>query len=154
MRYHLSSHEGIYAMYAVPITIASVAFVAATLLEIFAMEILRGSVLEWMAEPHRFVFVLVMIGINATQGALFGYAAHRAARNALLWHRAEQDRCELNCRLGEQLRPALSMIQYAAYNTADKRCIEVCNEAITRVVNTVAEASQRQGRIANPGSLA
>ena len=141
-------------MYTIPITIASLAFVAATLLEILAMEILRGSVLEWMAEPHRFVFVLVMIGINATQGALFGYAAHRAARNALLCHRAEQDRRELTFRLGEQLRPALSMMQYAAYNTADKRCIKVCNEAITRVVNTVAEASQRQGRVANPSLLA
>ena len=130
-------------MYRVPITIASLAFVAATLLEILAMQMLRGSVLQWMPEPHRFVFVLVMIGINATQGALFGYAAHRAARNALLWHRAEQDRRELTFRLGAQLRPALSMMEYAAYNTADKRCINICNEAIRRVVNTVAEASQR-----------
>ncbi len=118
------------------------------------MEMFRGSVLQWMPEPNRFVLVLVMIGINATQGALFGYAAHRAARNALLWHRAEQDRRELTFRLGEQLRPALSMMQYAAYNTADKRCINICNEAIRRVVNTVAEASQRQGRVANPSLLA
>jgi len=137
-------------MYTGPITIASLAFVAATVLEILAIEMLRGSVLQWMPEHHRSVLVLVMIGINATQGALFGYAAHRAARNALLWHRAEQDRRELTFRLGEQLRPALSMMEYAAYSTADKRCINICNEAIRRVVNTVAEASQRQGSVANP----
>ena len=137
-------------MYTVPITIAFLAFVAATLLEILAMEMLRGSVLQWMPEHHRSVLVLVMIGINATQGALFGYAAHRAARNALLWHRAEQDRRELTFRLGEQLRPALSMMEYAAYSTADNRCINICNEAIRRVVNTVAQASQRQGSVANP----
>ena len=129
-------------MYKVPITIAFLAFVAATLLEILAMEILRGSVLDWMAEPHRLVFVAVMIAINAAQGALFGYAAHRSARNALLWRRAEQDRRELTFRLGQQLRPALSMMQYAAYNTADKRCIKVCNEAISQVVNMVTGASQ------------
>ena len=137
-------------MYTGPITIASLAFVAATVLEILAIEMLRGSVLQWMPEHHRSVLVLVMIGINATQGALFGYAAHRAARNALLRHRAEQDRRELSFRLGEQLRPALSMMEYAAYSTADKRCINICNEAIRRVVNTVAEASQRQGSVANP----
>ena len=137
-------------MYTGPITIASLAFVAATVLEILAIEMLRGSVLQWMPEHHRSVLVLVMIGINATQGALFGYAAHRAARNALLWHRAEQDRRELTFRLGEQLRPALSMMEYAAYSTADKRCINICNEAIRRVVNTVAEASQRQGTLRIP----
>jgi len=129
-------------MYKVPITIAFLAFAAATLLEISAMEILRGSVLAWMAEPHRLVFVAVMIAINAAQGALFGYAAHRSARNALRWRRAEQDRRELTFRLGQQLRPALSMMQYAAYNTADKRCIKACNEAINQVVHTVTGAAQ------------
>jgi len=85
-----------------------------------------------MAEPHRFVFVLVIIGINATQGALFGYAVHRAARNALLWHRAEQDRRELTFRLGD---------------TADKRCKH-------RYRGIPEAGSQRESRFADLRSLA
>jgi hypothetical protein len=129
-------------MYRVPIITASLVFVTATLVELLAVEILRGSVVQWLAEPHKLVLVLVMIGINAVQGALFGYAAHRAALNAILLRQAEQDRCELTQRLGQELRPALSMVQYAAYTTADRRCIELCNEAIRRAVNTFAEASR------------
>ena len=82
-------------MYKVPIVTAALVFIAATLLEIVTVEVLRGSIVEWLAEPHKLVLVLVMIGINAIQGALFGYAAHRAAANALLLRRAEEDRCEL-----------------------------------------------------------
>ncbi len=132
-------------MYKLPIIIAACVFLSATLVEIVAVEILRGSVTGWLVGPYKLLFVALMILINAVQGALLGYAAHRAAANALLLRRAEQDRTQLSERLGEELRPALSMVQYAAYHSANKRCIELCNAAITRILSAVpgATASMR-----------
>ena len=57
-------------MYKVPIVTAALVFITATLLEIVTVEVLRGSIVEWLAEPHKLVLVLVMIGINAIQGYL------------------------------------------------------------------------------------
>jgi hypothetical protein len=125
-------------MYKAPIIIASFVFVIGTVVEGIAIEVLRGSVVEWLTQPHKVPLLLAMIGMNAMQASLFGYAAHRAARNALLWRRAEWEHRELTLRLRYQLRPALSIVQYAAYKTSDKQCIEICNQAISRVVNTVA----------------
>ena len=129
-------------MYTGPITIASLAFVAATVLEILAIEMLRGSVLQWMPEHHRSVLVLVMIGINATQGALFGYAAHRAARNALLWHRAEQDRRELTFCLGAQLRPA-----FMAADSVRRKESGTVPEMLLRTAVTVFNRYYREKRM-------
>jgi hypothetical protein len=120
-------------MYRRPISIALFVFIAATVAEIVSVEILRGSVFGWIAEPNRIPQVLVMVAFNALQGALLGYAAHRAAANAIELRRAEQERY----RLAEELRPALSLVQYAAYSTADKQCIEVCNDAIRRAVEVI-----------------
>ncbi len=128
-------------MYKLPIITAAFVFLSATVVEIVAVEILRGSVTGWLVGPYKLLFVALMILINAVQGALLGYAAHRAAANALLLRRAEQDRTQLSERLGEELRPALSMVQYAAYHSANKRCIELCNDAITRILSAVPGAT-------------
>jgi len=120
-------------MYRRPISIALVVFIAATVAEIVCIEVLRGSLFGWISEPNRIPQVLVMVGFNALQGALLGYAARRAAANAIELARAEQERA----RLAEELRPALSLVQYAAYSTADKQCIEVCNDAIRRAVQVI-----------------
>jgi len=94
-----------------------------------------------MVEPDRILQVLVMVGFNALQGALFGYAAHRDAANAIELRRAEQDRY----RLTEELRPALSLVQYATYSTADKCCIEICNDAISRVMGAMMPIANGRG---------
>ena len=119
-------------MYKRPIIIAFLVFAAATVAEIISVAVLRASVRELIAVDH-VPQVLVMVGFNAVQGALFGYAAHRALANKIELRRAEQERF----RLEQELRPALSMVQYAAYSTADKRCIDICNDAIRRVVSTI-----------------
>jgi len=124
-------------MYKLPITIAASVFVTATVVELLVIEVLRGSVAGWLAHPHRIILLAVMIGMNAIQGALFGYAAHRATLNALMRERSEQIHRKLTYRLRSELQPALTIVQYAAYKTCDKQCIEICNEAISRVVNTV-----------------
>jgi hypothetical protein len=124
-------------MYRLPIIIAGSAFVIATVVEFFAIEALGGSLAGWLAHPHRITLLAVMIAMNALQGALFGYAAHRAARNEFLWQRSEQEHRKLTYRLRSELQPALTLVQYAAYKTCDKQCIEICNEAISRVVTTV-----------------
>jgi hypothetical protein len=136
-----SRRARLLAMYKLPIITAAFVFLSATLVEVVAVEILRGSVTGWLVGPYKLLFVALMILINAVQGALLGYAAHRAAANALLLRRAEQDRSQLSARLGEELRPALSMVQYAAYHTANKRCIEICNAAIARILNVVPGAT-------------
>jgi hypothetical protein len=120
-------------MYRRPISIALFVFIAATVAEIICIEVLRGSLFGWMGEPDRIPQVLVMVGFNALQGALLGYAAHRAAANAIELRRAEQERW----RLAEELRPALSLVQYAAYSTANKRCIDVCNDAVRRAAEVI-----------------
>ncbi len=126
-------------MYKIPIITASSVFVIATATELIAVETLRGSLVEWLTQPHKLPLLLVLIATNAMQGALFGYAAHRAARNALLRRCSEREHRELTNRLRHQLRPALTIVQYAAYKTSDKQCIAICNEAISRVVKTVAQ---------------
>lgn len=127
-------------MYKAPIMIASSLFVLGTVVEIIAIELWRGPLVEWLTQPQKLPVLLVMIGINAVQGSLFGYAAHRAARNRTKLRRAESEHHELTHRLREELRPALSIVQYAAYKTSDKQCIEICNRAIKRVMHTVAGA--------------
>lgn len=124
-------------MYKIPIAVAASVFVSVTVVELVTIEAMRGSVAGWLAHPHRMIVLAVMIGINAIQGALFGYAAHRAALNKLLRQRSEQEHRQLTYRIRSELRPALTIVQYAAYKTCDKQCIEICNEAISRVVNTV-----------------
>jgi hypothetical protein len=124
-------------MYKAPIFVAALAFVIATVVELLAIELLGGSLAAWLAHPHRMSILAIMIGMNAAQGALFGYAAHRAALHAFLWHRSEREHRNFTYRLCSELRPALTIVQYAAYKTSDKQCIEICSEAISRVVNTV-----------------
>lgn len=124
-------------MYKIPIIIAASAFVTATVVEFLALEIPGGSLAGWLAHPHRISLLAVIIAMNAIQGALFGYAAHRAARNAFLWQRSEREHRTLTYRLRSELQPALTVVQYAAYKTYDKQCIKICNEAITRVVRAV-----------------
>ena len=127
-------------MYKVPIFVAGLAFVIATLVELLAIEVLGGSLAAWLAHAHRMSLLSILIGMNAIQGALFGYAAHRAALNACLWRRSEREHRDFTHRLRSELRPALTIVQYAAYKTSDKQCIEICSEAISRVVNTVIAA--------------
>ncbi len=124
-------------MYRTPIFVAGLAFVIASVVELLAIELLGGSLATWLAHPHRMSLLAIMIGMNAVQGALFGYAAHRAALNAFLWQRSEREHRDLAHRLRSELRPALTIVQYAAYKTSDKQCIEICTEAISRVMNTV-----------------
>ena len=135
-------------MYKTPICVALFVFAAATVAEIVSVEVLRGSVLGWMADPDKIPPVLVMVGFNALQGALFGYAAHRAAANAIEARRAEQYRF----RLAEELRPALSLVQYAVYSTADKRCIDLCNDAIRRAVTAIMPTGQSCGATPQGGA--
>jgi len=125
-------------MYKTPILTALLVFFAATIAEIGIIEILRGSLTGWIAGPDGIPQILVMVGFNALQGALLGYAAHRAAANKIELQRAEQERF----RLSQELRPALSMVQYAAYSTADKRCIDICNDAIRRAVGAITPQGQ------------
>ncbi len=127
-------------MYRTPIFVAGLAFVIASVVELLAIELLGGSLATWLAHPHRMSLLAIMIGMNAVQGALFGYAAHRAALNAFLWQRSEREHRDLAHRLRSELRPALTIVQYAAYKTSDKQCIEICTEAISRVMNTVTAA--------------
>lgn len=127
-------------MYKAPISVAGLAFVIATMVELVAIELLGGSLATWLAHPHRTSLIAIMIGMNAVQGALFGYAAHRAALNAFLWRRSEREHRDFTHRLRSELRPALTIVQYAAYKTSDKQCIRICSEAISRVVNTVSAA--------------
>jgi len=63
-------------MYKIPIITASSVFVIATATELIAVETLRGSLVEWLTQPHKLPLLLVLIATNAMQGALFGYAAH------------------------------------------------------------------------------
>jgi len=127
------SEFGYKAMYRKPILIALLVFTAASVAEIISVSILHGSVFAWITTPERVPQVLVIVGFNALQGALLGYAAHRAAANKIELYRAKQERF----RLAQELGPALSMVQYAAYSTADKRCIDICNDAICRAVMTL-----------------
>src|SRR5215470_1112084 len=127
-------------MYKAPIFVAGLAFVITTVVELLAIEVLGGPLAAWLAHAHRTSLLAVMIGMNAVQGALFGYAAHRAALNAFLWHRSEREHRDFTHRLRSELRPALGIVQYAAYKTSDKQCIKICSEAISRVVNTVTAA--------------
>lgn len=127
-------------MYKVPIFVAGLVFVIACVVELLAIELLGGSLAIWLAHPHRTSLLAIMIGMNAIQGALFGYAAHRAALNALLWRRSEREHRDFAQRLRSELRPALTIVPYAAYRTSDKQCIRICTEAISRVVNTVTAA--------------
>ena len=124
-------------MYRMPIVVAASVFVIATVIELFAIEVSRGSIAVWLGTPHRIAFLTIVIGMNALQGALFGYAAHRAALNNFLRKRTQQEHRTLTHRLRSELRPALTIVQYAAYKTCDKQCIQICNEAISRVVSTV-----------------
>ncbi len=127
-------------MYKTPIFVAGLAFVIASIVELLAIEMLGGSLAAWLAHPHRTGLLAIMIGMNAVQGALFGYAAHRAALNAFLWRRSEREHRDFTHRLHSELRPALTLVQYAAYKTSDKQCIKICTEAISQVVNTVTGA--------------
>ncbi len=127
-------------MFKTPIFVAGLAFVIATVVELFGIEVLGGSLAAWLAHAHRTSLLAIMIGMNAIQGALFGYAAHRAALNAFLWQRSEREHLNLTHRLRSELRQALAIVQYAAYKTSDKQCIEFCSQAISRVVNTVTAA--------------
>ena len=137
-------------MYKLPIAIALLMFASATVAEIICVEVLRGSLVGWIADPNRIPQVLVMVAFNAIQGALFGYAAHRAAANALELRRAEQHRQ----RLAQELGPALSFVQYAAYSTADKTCIAICNEAICRAVNMIVAPAPARTEGDHSASLA
>ncbi len=42
-------------MYKIPIITASSVFVIATATELIAVETLRGSLVEWLTQPHKFL---------------------------------------------------------------------------------------------------
>jgi len=105
--------------------------------ELLCIKILRGSLTAWLTHPNRRLLLLSFIVINLLNAFTAMYFSSRSVRAELDLKLAEQRQHEAGVYLNHHLRNALTVIQNAAFLTHDAQTIQLCDEAVARIVSVL-----------------
>jgi hypothetical protein len=108
--------------------------------ELLCIRILRGSLTAWFYHPNRRLLLLSMILINLLNASTAMHFSSRAIRAELNLKLTQQRQEEASAYLNHHLRNALTVIQNAAFLTHDTQTIELCDEAVSKIVSVLVSA--------------
>lgn len=105
--------------------------------ELVCIRILRGSLTAWLYHPNRRLLLLSLVFVNLLNALTAMYFSSRAIKAEINLRVAEQKQREAGAYLNHHLRNALSVIQNAAFLTHDVQTIQLCDEAVARIVSVL-----------------
>ena len=123
-----------------PFEVALSVFTFSVVSELFCIKILRGSLAPWFHNPHRLLLLLSLVLVNLLNAATALYFCSRAVKAEVVLKLNERKRQRAGLYLNHHLRNALTVIQNAAFLTNDEQAIELCNEAVTRIVSVLVSS--------------
>jgi hypothetical protein len=109
-------------------------FAFSVVAEMLCIKILRGSLTVWLNHPHRRLLLLALILVNLLNAATAMYFSSRAIRAEIKLRLAQRRHREAGVYLNHHLRNALTVIQHAAFLTHDWETIELCDDAVAKIV--------------------
>jgi len=86
------------------------------------------------------LLLLSMIIVNLLNAATALYFSARAVRAEINLQLQKRKQKEMGAYLSHHLRNALSVIQDAAFLTRDERTIQMCDEAVMRIVSVLVSS--------------
>ncbi len=123
-----------------PFEVALSVFAFSVTTELLCIKILRGSLTDWLNHPHRQLLLLCMVLVNVLNAATAMYFSSQAVRAEISLKLQDKKREEASRYLNHHLRNALTVIQNAAFLTNDAQTMELCGEAVTRIVGVLVTA--------------
>ncbi len=112
-------------------------FAFSVVAELLCIHILRGSLTAWLNHPNRRLLLLSFIMINLLNAFTAMYFSSRAVRAEINLKLAERRQREAGVYLNHHLRNALTVIQNAAFLTHDAQTIQLCDEAVSKIVTVL-----------------
>lgn len=105
--------------------------------ELICIRILRGSLTVWLDHPHRRLLLLSLIAVNLLNAFTAMYFSSRAVRAELSLKLTQQRHRAEGAYLNHHLRNALTVIQNTAFLTHDAQTIQLCDDAVARIVSVL-----------------
>lgn len=112
-------------------------FAFSVIAELLCIRILRGSLTVWLRHPNRRLLLLSLVVINLLNALTAIYFSSRAIRAEITLTLTEQRQREAGVYLNHHLRNAMTVIQNAAFLTHDAQTIQLCDEAVARIVSVL-----------------
>lgn len=123
-----------------PIEVGISVFAFSVVSELFCIQILRGSLNQWLNHPNRRLLLIALILVNLLNASIAMYFSARAVNAEIRLRRNQEKQKDAGLFLNHHLRNALSVIQNAAFLTNDQQTIKLCDDAVTRIVNVLVSA--------------
>jgi len=120
-----------------PLSVGISVFAFSVITETMCIRILRGSLTVWLHHPHRRLLLLSLVVVNLLNAATAMYFSSRATRAEIKLRLAQRRQWEAGVYLNHHLRNALTVIQNAAFLTHDAPTIQLCDEAVARIVGVL-----------------
>jgi hypothetical protein len=131
------SYRGGVAVNRRPFEVALSVFAFSVATELLCIRMLRGSLIDWLNQPHRELLLLSMILVNLLNAVTAMYFSSRAVRAEVNLKLRERKQEEIGIYLNHHLRNALSVVQNAAFLTNDEQTIKLCDDAVKRIVQVL-----------------
>lgn len=112
-------------------------FAFSAIAELLCIRILRGSISDWLYHPNRRLLLLSMMAVNLLNALTAVYFSSRAIKAELDLQHTEQRHRAAGVYLNQHLRNALTVIQNAAFLTNDAQTIQLCDDAVTKIVSVL-----------------
>ncbi len=120
-----------------PLEVGLSVFAFSLITELICIRVLRGSLTDWLHQPHRELLLLSMIFVNLLNAATAMYFSSRAVRAEVSLKLREREQEQIGIYLNHHLRNALSVVQNAAFLTNDEQTIKLCDDAVKRIVQVL-----------------
>ncbi len=123
-----------------PIDVALSVFAFSVISELLCIRVLRGALAEWLHHPHRLFLFPSLIVVNVLNAATAMYFSSRAVRAELRLRINEIRQRQIGVHLNQHLRNALTVVQHAAFLTNDGQTIQLCDDAVKRIITVLVSA--------------
>jgi hypothetical protein len=120
-----------------PLEVAFSVFAFSVTAELLCIKILRGSLTDWLDHPHRQLLLLSLVLVNLLNAVTAMYFSSRAVKAEVRSKLNERKQEQIGIYLNHHLRNALSVVQNAAFLTNDEKTIQLCDDAVTRIVEVL-----------------
>jgi hypothetical protein len=130
-----------------PLAVAALVFGFSALAELATIQLMYGSLEPWIHHPKRSVVLATVLAINLFNAVIAALLAVAAQKSTLLRKQTEESKREMSKYLNHHVRNALCSLQYATHRTRDPQAIQMCDQAITRIVEALAASEARAVRL-------
>jgi len=130
-----------------PVIVAGLVFSFSALAELATIQLMYGSLSPWINHPKRSVVLISVLAIDVFNAVIAGLLALAVQRSTLLRRQTEESKREMSKYLNHHVRNALCSVQYATHRTSDQQAIQICDEAIHRIVEALAASEAKAVRL-------